>query len=102
MAEQEAKEDQVASSMTPWEINNKLILEHSRDIMSEMILSSNQNEAECHEVMFIPETTATYVIGGAECASVTTWPVLCGDNALICYGGATSTLTRSFDNCMQI
>ncbi len=66
MAEQEAKEDQVASSMTPWEINNKLILEHSRDIMSEMILSSNQNEAECHEVMFILETTATYVIGGAQ------------------------------------
>ena len=73
-------------------------------ILSDMIMPSTRRNIEEDEIILIPERTAQYMFEGKQFAFAAITSVH-GDNALVVVlvdGGATSTLTKSFDNCTQI
>ncbi len=92
-----------ASSDTLYEIYDGL----SRSALSQMTIldsimpSTRKHLYEDNETIYIPERTAQYVFEGKQFAFAATTSVH-GDDELVVDGGATSTLTESFDNCTQI
>ncbi len=69
--------------------------------ISDMIVPSTRKDIEDDEKINIPERSAQYIFEGKQFAFAAITSVH-GDNALVVDGGATSTLTKSFDNCTQI
>ena len=65
-------------------------------------MPSNRRSYGLNEIIYIPEGVEQWVINGVEFAGVSTSAIKTGDDALIVDGSATSTLTKSFDNCTQI
>ncbi len=65
-------------------------------------MPSNRKVYDRDEIIYIPAGVEQWVINGVEFAGVSTSTSKAGDDALIVDGGATSTLTKSFDNCTQI
>ena len=53
------------------------------------------------KVIIIPTETANYIMGRAHSAFVSTRSVADMEDALICDGGATCTLTKTLENCIQ-
>ncbi len=52
-------------------------------------------------MIIIPTETANYIMGHAHSAFVSTRTISEMEDALICDGGATCTLTRTLENCTQ-
>ena len=69
--------------------------------ISDMIMPSTRKDIETNEIIYIPERSAQYIFEGKQFAFAAISSVH-GDDALVVDGGATSTLTKSFDNCTQI
>ena len=106
----------VAGGETPMDLESYQVTEASSDalreiydglsalptmILSDMIMPSIQRNKEDDEIILIPERSAQYVFEGKQFAFAAITSVH-GDDALVVDGGATSTLTKSFDNCTQI
>ncbi len=69
--------------------------------ISDMIMPSTRKDIENDEIIYILERSAQYIFEGKQFAFAAISSVH-GDDALVVDGGATSTLTKSFDNCTQI
>ena len=103
---QEPKQVTVASSTTPPEVLDRL---YSVPYHRKQMLDIQEVEAICNgksgtEIITIPEHIAATIFGEQECAFVgresdsdSTEP-----EALCCDGGATSSLSSSFNNCAEI
>jgi hypothetical protein len=69
---------------------------------SDVIMPSNRRVNTWDEIIYVPEGVEQYVLNDVQFAGVSTSTIKCGDDALIVDGDATSTLTKSFENCTQI
>ena len=69
--------------------------------VSDMIMPSTRRNIEDDEIILIPERSAQHIFEGKQFAFAAITSVH-GDDALVVDGGATSTLTKLFDNCTQI
>ena len=61
----------------------------------------NRKGGDAAKVIIIPTETANYIMGSAHSAFVSTRSVEDVEDALICDGGATCTLTKTLENCTQ-
>jgi hypothetical protein len=98
------KFDQVmkASSMTPLDVQDgSFSLDTTKDIPYEL-KSSKQKGGDTDEEIVISESTMNIITDRSESAFVSTRTLSDMDDALICDGGATSTLTKSLENCTLI
>ena len=68
--------------------------------VSDMIMPSTRKDIETNEIIYIPERSAQYIFEGKQFAFAAISSVH-GDDALVVDGGATSTLTKSFDNVLR-
>ena len=106
----------VAGGETPMDLESYQVTEASSDalreiydglsalhtmMLSDMIMPSTLRNKEDDEITLIQERSAQYIFEGKQFAFAAITSVH-GDNALVVDGGATSTLTKSFDNCTQI
>jgi hypothetical protein len=70
--------------------------------ISYVIMQYNRRVNTWNEIIYIPEGVEQYVLNGVKFAVVLTSTIKCCDDMLIVEDGATSTLTKSFENCTQI
>ncbi len=90
-----------ASSDTLYEIYDGLSALSQMTILDLIMPSTRKYLYEDNETIYIPERTAQYIFEGKQFAFAATTSIH-GDDALVVDGGATSTLTKLFDNCTQI
>ncbi len=64
--------------------------------------SSKRKGGDTYEEIFILESTINVIMDRAQSAFVSTRSLAELEGALICDGGATSTLTRSLENCTLV
>ena len=97
------KFDQVikALSMTPLDVQDgSFSLDTTKDIPYEL-KSSKRKGGDTDEEIVISESTMNIIMDRSESAFVCT-RILAEEDALICDGGATSTLTKSLENCTLV
>jgi hypothetical protein len=73
----------------------------TKDIPDEL-QSSKRKRGDTDEAIFIPEPTVNIVTDRAQSAFASTRSIAALEDALICDCGATSTLTRSLENCAHV
>ena len=91
----ESKQVVIASSMIPMEVNDKSSRPETTDDVPESCQEPNRKGGDTAKVIIIPTETANYIMGHAHSAFVSTRSVSDMDDALICDGGATCTLTSA-------
>ncbi len=98
------KFDQVmkASSMTPRDVQDgSFSPDTTKDIPYEL-QSSKRKGGDTDEGIFIPESTMNIIMNRPESAFISTRVLADIEDALICDGGATFTLTKSLENCTRV
>ena len=95
----ESKQVVIASSMTPMDVNDiSSRLETTVDV-PDSCQGPDRKGGDTAKVIIIPTETAKYIMGHAHSTFVSTRSVSDMEDALICDGGATCTLTRTLENC---
>jgi hypothetical protein len=87
--------------MIPMEVNDKSSRPETTDDVPESCQEPNRKGGDTAKVIIIPTETANYIMGHAHSAFVSTRSVSDMEDALICDGGATCTLTKTLENCTQ-
>jgi hypothetical protein len=98
------KFDQVmkASSMTSLDVQDgSFSPDMTKDIPYEL-KSSKRKGGDTDEEIVISESTMNIIMDRSESAFVSTRALADMEDALICDGGATSTLTKSLENCTLV
>jgi hypothetical protein len=91
-----------ASSMTPLDIQDgSFSPDTTRDISYES-KSPKQKGGDTDEEISILEWTMNIIMARSESGFVSTRILADMEDALICDGGATSTLTKSLENCTLV
>ena len=98
------KFDQVmkASSMTPLDVQDGSFSPDTTKDIPDELKSSKRKGGDTDEEIFIPESTMNIIMARSESAFVSTRILADMEDALICDGGATSTLTKSLENCTLV
>ena len=97
----QSKQVVIASSMTPMDVNDISSRPETTDDVPESCQEPNRKGGDTAKVIIIPTETANYIMGHAHSAFVSTRTMSDMEDALICDGGATCTLTKTLENCTQ-
>jgi hypothetical protein len=98
------KFDQVmkASSMLPRDVQDGSFSPDTTKDITHELQSSKRKGGDTDQEIFIPESTMNIIIDRPESAFVSTRVLADMEDALMCDGGATSTLTKSLGNCTPV
>ena len=94
-----AKQVVIASSVTPGELNDSSQLPETTYDFPNIVQPTKRKGGDTDKVIFIPVETSNFIMGHAQSAFVSTRSIDDMEDALICGGGATCTLTKSLENC---
>ena len=97
----ESKQVVIASSVTPRELNDSSQLPDTTYDLPDIVQPTKRKGGDSDKVIIIPVETCNFVMGHAHSAFVSTRSIDDMEDALICDGGATCTLTKSLENCTQ-
>ena len=97
----QSKQVVIASSMTPMDVNDISSRPETTDDVPESCQEPNRKVGDTAKVIIIPTETANYIMGHAHSAFVSTRTMSDMEDALICGGGATFTLTKTLENRTQ-
>ena len=97
----ESKQVVIASSMTPtqMDVNDISSRQETTDNVPESCKEPDRKGGDTTKLITIPAETANFIMGRAHSAFVSTRSVSDMQDALICDGGATCTLTKTLENC---
>ena len=96
-----AKQVVIASSVTPSEHNDSSQLPDTTYDLPEIVQPTTRKGGDTDKVIILPVETCNFIMGHAHSAFVSTRSIDDIEDALICDGGATCTLTKSLENCTQ-
>ena len=98
-----AKQVVIASSVTPSELNDNSQLPETTYAgdLPDIVQPTKRKGGDTEKVIIIPVETCNFIMGHAhhDSAFVSTRSINDMEDALICDGGATCTLTKSLENC---
>jgi hypothetical protein len=97
--DQMAKQVAIASSVTPKDVNNTLLLQETSYDIPNSVQPTDRKEGDNSKVIIIPLEAAKFNTGKAHCAFVTTRSEEEMEDCLICDGGTTCILTKSLEKC---
>ncbi len=83
------------------DVNDTSSRPETTDDFPESCQEPNRTGGDAAKVIVIPTETAKYIMGHAHSAFVSTRTMSDMEDALICDGGATCTLTKTLENCAQ-
>ena len=89
----------IASSVTPREFNDSSQLPETTYDIPDIVQPTKRKGGDTDKVIIIPVETCNSIMGHAHSAFVSTRSIDEMEDALICDGGATCTLTKSLENC---
>jgi hypothetical protein len=91
-----------ASAMTLRDVKDGSLSPDTAKVIPYALQSSKRKGADTEEAIFIPGSTMNVIMDRAQRAFVCTRSLAESEDALICDGGVTSTLTRSLENRMLV
>ena len=94
-----AKQVVIVSSVTPRELNDSSQLPETTYDIPVIVRPTKWKRGDTYKVIIIPVETSYFIMGHAQSAFVSTRSINDIEDALICNGGATCTLTKSLENC---
>jgi hypothetical protein len=97
-AEQKFNQVTEASPMPPWDVQDWSLSSDTAKYIQYILQSSKRKGGDIDKAIFIPESTINVIMDRGQSAFVSTRSLAELEDALICDGGATSTLTRLLEN----
>ena len=98
-SDQMAKQVAIASPVAPREHNDSSQLPETTYDIPDIDQLTKQKGGDTDKVIIIPVETSNFIMGHAHSAFVSTRSIDEMEDALICDGGATCTLTKGLENC---